>query len=145
MQYIKGTILHTIKERKTINQALFQNSFMTFCLIDYALSLQEAEKMIWNSERMLGLRKLPNEMDDYFEIFENMSVSEFDKKTINVTLFESVKLKNGQIVRASDSFYNAPFYSDVSIQMTEEASEYESNDGKCYGKVSTIIIKKSYY
>ena len=59
MQCIKGTILHTVKKRITLNNnALFQNGFKTFCLIDYTILLQEAKKLDWNSERMLGLKKL---------------------------------------------------------------------------------------
>ena len=152
MQCIKGSILHTIKKKKRIvmNKALFQNGFKTFSLIDYAILLQEAEELNWNSERILGLKELPKGMDEYFEIFENISISEFEKETINVTLFESMKLPNGKIVRASNSFYNSPLFSDVSIQMSEkEALKYESDDGKCYGKVNITmklyIIKFQYH
>ena len=85
MQCIKGSILHTIKKKKRIvmNNALFQNGFKTFSLIDYAILLQEAEELNWNSERILGLKELPKGMDEYFEIFENISISEFEKETIN--------------------------------------------------------------
>ena len=142
MQCIKGTILHTVKKRITLNNnALFQNGFKTFCLIDYTTLLQEAKKLDWNSERMLGLKKLPEVINIYFKTFENMSTSKFKEETINITLFESVKLKSGQIVRASNSFYNEPFFSDVSIQMVEEERlKYETDDGICYGKVSVIKI-----
>lgn len=136
MQCIKGSILNTMRKKITINNALFQNAFKNFYLIGHAALLQEAKEFNWSSERILGLNELPKEMDEYFEIFENMSASEFEEETINITLFESVKLPCGKIIRASDSFYNAPFYSDVSVQMSEEeALDYESNDGKCYGKV----------
>lgn len=79
--------------------------------------MQEAKELSWNSERILGLKMLLKEMDTYFKIFEDIRDFEVKKEFTNVTLFESVKLKNGQIVRASNSFYNEPFFSDISIQM----------------------------
>ena len=141
MQCIKGSILHTMKKRITTNKALFQNGFKTFCLTNYAILLHEAKELNWNSERILGLKELPKGMDEYFEIFENIIVSELEKEAINVTLFESVKLPNGKIVRASNSFYNEPFFSDINVQIVEEeVSNYETDDGKCYGKVNTMKI-----
>jgi hypothetical protein len=141
MQCIKGTILHTVKKGITLNNALFQNGFKSFCLSDYTILLQEAKELDWNLERILGLEKLPEGIDIYFKVYENINTSQFKKETINIALFESVKLKSGQIIRASNSFYNEPFFSDVSIQMIEEeASKYETDDGICYGKVSEKYI-----
>ncbi|GES88238.1 hypothetical protein GLOIN_2v1488560 [Rhizophagus clarus] len=73
-------------------------------------------------------------------MIENIRISELEKETINIILFESLKLPNGKIARASDSFYNALFYSDISIQMLdEEASEYETDDEKCYVKILLLL------
>ena len=91
MQSIKGTILHHVKKRVIINDALFQNKFKTFDLINHITLLQEMAD--WNSEIILGLKVLPKEVNTYFKIFENMNTSEFKEELINITLFESVKLK----------------------------------------------------
>ncbi|RGB38455.1 hypothetical protein C1646_755712 [Rhizophagus diaphanus] len=132
---------------QTLDFASFQNAFKTFYLVDHSILLQEAKELNCNSERILGLGRLPQGINSYFEIFENISITEFEKENINIILFESLKLPNGNIVRASDSFYNAPFYSDIRIQMSdEEASDYETDNEKCYGKISLllqIVIKES--
>ncbi|RGB39098.1 hypothetical protein C1646_754968 [Rhizophagus diaphanus] len=45
IQCIKGSILHTMKERNIINSASFQNAFKTFYLVDHNILLQEAKEL----------------------------------------------------------------------------------------------------
>lgn len=54
----------------------------------------------------------------------------------SVKIYGSVTLENGAIVRATNSYYDKPWFSNVSVRMnSEELFEYNSDDGICYGQV----------
>src|SRR5579864_8049387 len=57
-----------------------------------------------------------------------------------ITIYGSVTLENGAIVRAISSFHNRPWFSNVSVRMdSEELFNYTSDKGGiCYGQV--IIV-----
>jgi hypothetical protein len=59
-----------------------------------------------------------------------------------VTIYGSVTLENGTIMRATSSFHKRPWFSNVSVRMnSEELFEYVSDEGHiCYGKVLFINI-----
>ncbi len=53
-----------------------------------------------------------------------------------VTIYRSVTLENGVIMRATNSFHNRSWFSNVSVRMnSEEIFEYLSDKGICYGQV----------
>lgn len=53
-----------------------------------------------------------------------------------VTIYGSVTLENGVIMRATNSFHNRSWFSNVSVRMnSEEIFEYLSDEGICYGQV----------
>lgn len=54
-----------------------------------------------------------------------------------VTIYGSVTLENGVIMRATNSFHNRSWFSNVSVRMnSEEIFEYLSDEGHiCYGQV----------
>lgn len=54
----------------------------------------------------------------------------------SVKIYGSVTLENGAIVRATNKFYNKPWFSDVSVRMhPDELFDYTSDQGICYGQV----------
>ena len=54
-----------------------------------------------------------------------------------ITIYGSVTLENGMIMRATSSFHNRSWFSNVSVRMnSEELFEYSSDEGHiCYGQV----------
>lgn len=54
-----------------------------------------------------------------------------------VTIYGSVTLENGVIMRATNSFHNRSWFSNISVRMnSEEIFEYLSDEGGiCYGQV----------
>ena len=54
-----------------------------------------------------------------------------------VTIYGSVTLENGVIMRATNSFHNRSWFSNISVHMnSEEIFEYLSDEGGiCYGQV----------
>lgn len=53
-----------------------------------------------------------------------------------VTIYRSVIIENGAIIRATNSYYGKPWFSNVSIRMdSDELFDYASDQGICYGQV----------
>jgi hypothetical protein len=64
----------------------------------------------------------------------DLSEDEIDKS--EVTIYGSVTLENGAIMRASNSYHNNPWFSNVSVRMnSDELFDYVSDQGICYGQV----------
>ena len=78
-----------------------------------------------------GFSKFLDCLDLYMELLNNYSISES-----RITIYGSVTLENGAIMRATSSYHNRPWFSDVAILMnSEESNEYISDQGVCYGQV----------
>ena len=57
-----------------------------------------------------------------------------------INLYGSVTLENGSIMRATNSFHNRPWFSDIAISMDpEELNDYLSDQGLCYGQVIQFV------
>lgn len=53
-----------------------------------------------------------------------------------VIIYGSVIIENGAIMRATNSYYGKPWFSDVSVRMDSgELFDYTSDQGICYGQV----------
>ena len=64
----------------------------------------------------------------------DISKDEIDES--EVTIYGSVTLENGDIMRASNSFHGNPWFSNVSVRMnSDELFDYVSDQGICYGQV----------
>ena len=52
-------------------------------------------------------------------------------------IYQSVTLKNGAIMRATSSYHNRAWFSDVFVLMnSEESNNYISDQGVCYGQIN---------
>ena len=68
---------------------------------------------------------------------------EFSNSATNylLTIFGSVIIENGAIVRAISNYHNKPWFSNVSILMnSEELFDYKTDNGLCYGQVIIFNI-----
>lgn len=53
-----------------------------------------------------------------------------------VSIYGSVIIENGAIIRATNSYYGKPWFSNVSVRMdSDELFDYASDQGICYGQV----------
>jgi hypothetical protein len=79
-------------------------------------------------------------MKSGFENFLECLNLYMDNKNIadesKVTIYGSVIIENGAIIRATSSYYGKPWFSNVSIRMdSNELFDYASDRGICYGQV----------
>ena len=64
----------------------------------------------------------------------NLSKDEIDES--EVTIYGSVTLENGAIMRASNSYHGNPWFSNVSVHMnSDELFDYISDQEICYEQV----------
>ena len=90
----------------------------------------EIDEKMWK-----GLEKIDECLKIYLEI-SNSSI-----KNYILTVFGSIIIENGAIVRAISNYHNKPWFSNVSILMnSEELFDYITDNGFCYGQVWIIKI-----
>ncbi|CAB5387255.1 unnamed protein product [Rhizophagus irregularis] len=79
---------------------------------------------------------------DYAFLDEKSNISENDD--INLKIYASGILTNGEIVYATSRFYGRPKFSDIAIAMDD--ADYLTDNGICYGKIlmlAEIILSSS--
>ena len=75
-------------------------------------------------------------LSSYISQLEVGEISEDEIDESEVTIYESVTLENGAIMRASNSYHGNPWFSNVSVRMnSDELFDYVSDQGICYGQV----------
>ena len=92
-------------------------------------------------ERMkMGFSNFSNCLNIYINQLEDYEilVDEIDEN--EVTIYGSVILENGAIIRATNNYHGKPWFSNVSVCMnSEELFNYITDKGICYGQVIIII------
>ena len=82
-----------------------------------------------------GFKNLEKSLKIYLELL-NLSIESF-----SLTIFGSITIENGAIIRATNKYHNKPWFSDIAITMnSEELFDYTTDKGICYGQI--IILCK---
>jgi hypothetical protein len=78
-----------------------------------------------------------NKMKSGFNNFlECLNLYEIITDEGKVTIYGSVIIENGAIMRATNSYYGRSWFSNVSVRMdSDELFDYTSDQGNCYGQV----------
>jgi len=93
---------------------------------------QQKENPNLNENMIKGFDQFLESLDEYFEMYKIDSAED-----CQIKIFGSVTLNNRAILRATNKFQNHPWFSNIAIAMNnEELSEYPSDKGICYAKVS---------
>jgi hypothetical protein len=86
-----------------------------------------------NDKMQRGFGKFLDCLDLYLEL---LNVNDHSISESRIIIYGSVTLENGAIMRATSSYHNRPWFSDIAILMnSEESNEYISDQGVCYGQV----------
>jgi len=86
-----------------------------------------------NDKMQRGFSKFLDCLDLYLEL---LNVNDHSISESRIIIYGSVTLENDAIMRATSSYHNRPWFSDVAILMnSEESNEYISDQGVCYGQV----------
>ncbi len=109
----------------------------------FEFSLQEANTF-FNENRnsvdnkmQIGFSKFLTCLDSYLDLLD--FTDDIASET-RVKIYRSVTLEDGSIMRATSSFHNRPWFSDIAISMdSEESNDYLSDQGLCYGQVIQFV------
>jgi hypothetical protein len=84
-----------------------------------------------------GLNHFIEALNEYLKLVNNEE--ELNMETARILLYESVRLINGEFVRATLSYNNLPIFNDISIRMEEDQlEEFITYNGACFAKVKFI-------
>jgi hypothetical protein len=77
-------------------------------------------------------------LDKFFDICEELTDDEIRNKDVFVKWYKSAIISSGDTIRAISEWYNQAIFDNISINMSsDEIEDYTTNDGMCFGKVST--------
>ncbi|GBC29299.2 hypothetical protein GLOIN_2v1762814 [Rhizophagus irregularis DAOM 181602=DAOM 197198] len=83
--------------------------------------------------------KMRSGFDNFLECLNLYMDHESIANESQVTIYRSVIIENGAIMRATNSYYGRPWYSNVSVRMnSDELFDYAFDQGICYGQVLLI-------
>lgn len=84
-----------------------------------------------------GFGQFINCLDEYLELLDDPMITD----ECQIRIYGSVTLENGTIMRATNSYHDRAWFSDVAILMdSEESNEYISDQGICYGQVTNFCV-----
>src|SRR2546423_174633 len=76
--------------------------------------------------------KFLNCLDLYLD--QQIDIADINKS--NISIYGSITLENGAIIRVTSSFHGKPWFSNISIRMnSDELFDYTSDQEICYGQV----------
>ena len=101
--------------------------------------------LIGNADIFLLEQMQNNDIDDrmitgFSNFLECLNLYKTDNFEISneskVTIYGTITLENGAIIRATSSYHGRPLFSNVSVCMnSDELHDYASDQGICYGQV----------
>lgn len=88
-------------------------------------------------EKMIkGLDHFVQSLDSYFDLLKISTAQD-----CHIKIYGSVTLENRAILRATNMFHQRPWFSNISVTMSDkEVSEYQSDNGICFAQVYIITI-----
>ena len=73
--------------------------------------------------------------NNFFECL-NIYMNHITSDKGKVTIYRSVTIENGAIIRATNGYYGRLWFSNVSVRMnSDKLFDYASDHGICYGQV----------
>ena len=122
---------------QTNNVILCKNyNNIPFQLIDATVNTLKTKQ--FSPEIVDGLEHFFEALDDYLKIMPDLN-EDINVETATVSLYESVRLINGEFVRATLSYNNSPMFNDISIKIDEsQLEEFVTYYGTCFAKVTLL-------
>ena len=118
----------------------FSAKLFEFNIKDAHIFFGERNSDLKTNEKMkAGFTHFLDSLNLYLDHLDLLpGITSIDERS-SVKIYGSVTLENGAIIRATNSYYNKPWFSNVSVQMnSDEIFDYVTDCGICYGQVNVI-------
>lgn len=99
------------------------------------------EKHSLAAEALLALEHFLTTLNSFFDLVDDLN-EEIISNNTNISWYNYTNLTaSGDYIRAASKYYKEPEFSNVSINMNvEEADDYNTDKGTCFGKVFYSVI-----
>ena len=90
------------------------------------------------SEALEAFDQFLSTLDKLFDLYEELTKNAMRNEDVCVKWYKSAIISSGDTIRAISEWYNQAIFDNISINMcSDEIKDYITNDGMCFGKVST--------
>ena len=128
----------TARIHKTSTAFIYTSKLFDFNLSEASTFFKQQKNNPNLNENMIkGFTKFLECLDLFFDMLEISSAENCRIKIFgSVTLENENKNKNKKILRATNKFFNQPWFSNIAVAMDDaELFEYQSDGGTCYAQV----------
>jgi len=112
----------------------------TFCLENFDAFFDDYKsRNTLAHEALTALDHFLQALNTFFDLDDDLTENMVNKNN-EIHWYSYANVSNGDYIRAKSMYYNELAFSDVSINMSEdEAEEYNTDAGACFGKVCYSI------
>ena len=101
------------------------------------------EKHSLAAEALLALEHFLTTLNNFFDLIDDLN-EEIIVNNTSISWYSYTNAASGDYIRAVSKYYNEAEFSNISINMNaEEANDYNTDEGNCYGKVSIVTASSS--
>ena len=78
-------------------------------------------------------------LNEFFDLDDDLT-EEMVKGNTEISWYSYANVESSRnFIRAKSLYYNEPSFSDVSINMSSEEDDYNTDKGACYGKIRSSV------
>ncbi|RHZ77432.1 hypothetical protein Glove_178g16 [Diversispora epigaea] len=113
---------------KTSTALIYTSKLFEFKLLEASIFFEQKKNLDLTENMIKGFAKFLKCLDSFFDILDIISAEDY-----RIKIFDSIILKNINILRTTNKFQNRLWFSDITIAMDDaELFEYQSDNGTCY-------------
>ena len=122
---------------KTPTAFIYTSKLFDFKLSEFSTFLiQQKNNPDLNEKMIKGFTKLLGCLDLFLDTINISSAENCQIKIFGSVTLITLKNKNKNILRATNKFFNNPWFSNIAVAMDDsELFEYQSDSGTCYAQV----------
>jgi hypothetical protein len=122
---------------KTPTAFTYTSKLFDFKLSEFSTFLkQQKNNPDLNKKMIKGFTKLLGCLDLFLDTINISSAENCQIKTFGSVTLTTLKNKNKNILRATNKFFNNPWFSNIAVAMDDsELFEYKTDSGTCYAQV----------
>jgi len=122
---------------KTPPAFTYTSKLFDFKLSEFSTFLEQQKNNPDLNEKMIkGFTKLLRCLDLFLDTINISSAENCQIKTFGSVTLITLKNKNKNILRATNKFFNNPWFSNIAVAMDDsELFEYQTDSGTCYAQV----------
>jgi len=111
---------------------IYTSKLFEFKLLEASIFFEQQKKNPDLTENMIkGFAKFINCLDSFFDMLDIISAED-----CRIKIFGSVTLQNINILRATNKFYDMPWFSNIAVTMdVDKFFNYQSDARICYAQV----------